>query len=353
MMKKLIFLFLTLVPLLAFSQKAKIEFEKTSHNFGTIPENGGPAIYDFKFTNTGTAPLIISNVRASCGCTTPAWDRKPIAPGKSGIITVSYNPMGRPAPFIKSIAVNSNASNSVATLTIRGKVTRKPADPYEAYKYSAGPIKFMTNNIYLGAIHNTDTAEKEIEFVNTSDTPATIAIVSPAKHITATVTPATLAKGQKGKLHIQYSAAQKNDWGFVSDQLEAKINDAIQGQIAVNATINEDFSNYTPEMLEKAPAILFSEPEAIIEMAKNSTQTHEFYIQNTGKHDLVIRKVKPSDETISISTAKTTIKPGKKTKALVTVRTDERQGKKIKIIQFTTNDPKNPVSIYKVNVNIK
>lgn len=88
-------------------------------------------------------------------------------------------------------------------------------------------------------------------------------------------------------------------------------------------------------------------------MAKNATQTHEFFVQNTGKSDLIIRKLKPSDESISISTAKSTIKPGKKTKALVTIRTDEREGKKIKIIQFTTNDPKNPVAIYKVNVNVK
>ena len=135
--------------------------------------------------------------------------------------------------------------------------------------------------------------------------------------------------------------------------MEVKINDAIQGQIVVNATINEDFSQYTPEMLEKAPVLSFSEPEATVDMAKNSTQTHEFQIQNTGKTDLIIRKLKPSDETISISTAKSTIKPGKKTKAIVTIRTDGREGKKIKIIQFTTNDPKNPVSTYKINVNVK
>lgn len=352
-MKKLIFLLLTFVPLIAFSQKAKIEFDKTSHNFGTISENGGPAIYDFKFTNTGTVPLILTNVRAGCGCTTPEWDRKPVAPGASGLIKVSYNPMGRPGSFIKSIAVNSNASNSVETLTIRGKVTRKPADPYEAYKYSAGPVRFVTNNIYLGAVHNNDVAEKEIEFVNTSDKAATISVVAPAKHITATLTPSTIEKGQKGKLHIKYSTAQKNDWGFVSDQLELKINDAIQGQIAVTATINEDFSNYTPEMLEKAPVIQFSEPEATVDMVKNTTQTHEFFIQNTGKSDLIIRKLKPSDETISITTAKSTIKAGKKTKAIVTIRTDEHEGKKIKIVQFTTNDPKNPVSIYKININVK
>jgi hypothetical protein len=76
-MKKLLLLCFTIIPVLAFSQKAKIEFEKTSHNFGKISETGGNAVYDFVFKNTGTVPLILTNVRAGCGCTTPEWDRQP------------------------------------------------------------------------------------------------------------------------------------------------------------------------------------------------------------------------------------------------------------------------------------
>lgn len=77
-MKRLLFLFLTIIPLIVFGQKAKIEFEKNSHDFGTISETGGPAVYDFVFKNTGDAPLILNSVRASCGCTTPSWSRQPI-----------------------------------------------------------------------------------------------------------------------------------------------------------------------------------------------------------------------------------------------------------------------------------
>ena len=61
-MKKLLLLCFTIIPVLAFSQKAKIEFEKTSHNFGKISETGGNAVYDFVFKNTGTVPLILTNV---------------------------------------------------------------------------------------------------------------------------------------------------------------------------------------------------------------------------------------------------------------------------------------------------
>ena len=102
-------------------------FEAESHDFGTVPE-GTQATFEFKFTNTGKEPLIISNVQASCGCTTPKWSNEPIAPGKTGTITASYNSSGRPGPFTKSITVTSNAKSSPKVLTITGVVEAKPVE---------------------------------------------------------------------------------------------------------------------------------------------------------------------------------------------------------------------------------
>jgi D-alanyl-D-alanine carboxypeptidase len=102
-------------------------FETESHDFGTVPE-GTQATYEFKFTNTGKEPLIISNVRASCGCTTPKWSNEPIAPGKTGTITASYNSSGRPGPFTKTITVESNAKTTPKVLTINGVVEAKPVE---------------------------------------------------------------------------------------------------------------------------------------------------------------------------------------------------------------------------------
>lgn len=166
-MKKIIFLLVAFMPYLAFGQKAKIEFEKTSHNFGTISENGGKVTYNFVFKNTGNTPLILTNVRAGCGCTVPEWNRQPVAPGTSGSIKVSFNPQGRPGSFVKSVTVNSNSSTPVISLTLRGNVSRKPMGPYDAYKYTAGPLRLTTSNINFGAIKHTDVAEKNIELINT------------------------------------------------------------------------------------------------------------------------------------------------------------------------------------------
>ena len=99
-------------------------FKFSVHDFGTIQE-GPTADHEFEFTNTGKEPIIISNVSASCGCTTPSYSKEPVLPGKKGSIKASYNTQGRVAPFTKTITITSNAG--VKVLTIKGEVEKAPS----------------------------------------------------------------------------------------------------------------------------------------------------------------------------------------------------------------------------------
>lgn len=105
----------------------EITFETEVHDFGTI-EYGGNGSYDFKFTNTGKSPLIISNARGSCGCTVPKWPKEPIAKGQSGVINVQYDTK-RPGPFTKTVTISSNGKSANKVITIKGTV--QPAEPAE------------------------------------------------------------------------------------------------------------------------------------------------------------------------------------------------------------------------------
>lgn len=109
----------------------KFNFSDLSHDFGTIPE-GPKAVYEFEFTNTGKEPLIIQNVSASCGCTSPYWPKQPILPGKTGKIKVEYNTERRVGPFTKQIYILSNAENPDGKerfeLEIKGTVEEKKDD---------------------------------------------------------------------------------------------------------------------------------------------------------------------------------------------------------------------------------
>lgn len=106
----------------------EISFETVVHDFGNIKE-GTLATYNFVFTNTGKAPLILSNVQASCGCTSPEWTKEPIMPGQKGTIKAVYNSYNRPGVFQKYITVKSNALTTEVQLTIKGTVEPKPIEP--------------------------------------------------------------------------------------------------------------------------------------------------------------------------------------------------------------------------------
>jgi uncharacterized protein (DUF58 family) len=129
-MKKLFFVFaFVLVANLANAQGV-IKFKTESHDFGKI-EEGTIATFTFEFTNTGTAPVVISNASPSCGCTTPDWTKEPVMPGKTGKVTASFSSAGRPGGFSKTVTVVSNAETPQIILSFKGEVLPKTA-PAEA-----------------------------------------------------------------------------------------------------------------------------------------------------------------------------------------------------------------------------
>ncbi len=99
-----------------------IDFETEVVDYGTV-EKGGDGVREFKFTNNGKEPLIITSARGSCGCTVPSWPKEPIAPGETAVIKVKYDTQ-RVGPINKSVTVNSNAKTPVKVLRIKGQVVK-------------------------------------------------------------------------------------------------------------------------------------------------------------------------------------------------------------------------------------
>ncbi|WP_108821874.1 DUF1573 domain-containing protein [Dysgonomonas sp. Marseille-P4361] len=129
-MKKIVFILFALVlsTSLVVAQSAKkepkVEFKKSSHDFGKVAESSKTVTCEFTFKNIGSAPFLIQRVQASCGCTTPEYTNEPVLPGKEGKIKVSYSTTGRPGTFSKDIHVFSNVADTVYRLTIKGEVLR-------------------------------------------------------------------------------------------------------------------------------------------------------------------------------------------------------------------------------------
>jgi hypothetical protein len=106
--------------------KAAFKWSESEHNFGVIPQ-GKPVTTTFSFTNTGKVPLIISQVQGSCGCTATDYSKEPIAPGKKGYVTATYNAANMGA-FHKTVTVTANTDAPVV-LVIKGEVkTETPSE---------------------------------------------------------------------------------------------------------------------------------------------------------------------------------------------------------------------------------
>jgi len=121
MKKFILFISIALFTLVSIAQDgAAITFEKTTIDYGKIAKNSD-GIRTFKFTNTGTAPLKITDVKATCGCTVPTYPKQDIMPGETGEIAIAYDTV-KPGRFSKSIKVFTNTKEQKIVLRIKGNV---------------------------------------------------------------------------------------------------------------------------------------------------------------------------------------------------------------------------------------
>lgn len=98
-----------------------ITFDEVKYDFGSVVQ-GGTVDHTFKFKNTGNAPLIISNIGVSCGCTTPEWTKEPVMPGKTGTISAHFNSTGKMGMQNKVLTIESNATAGSTTVSLVGEV---------------------------------------------------------------------------------------------------------------------------------------------------------------------------------------------------------------------------------------
>ncbi len=338
----------------AQTQKPKITFKETNFDFGKFPEERGKVSHTFEFTNTGGEPLIINKVRSSCGCTVPEWSKKPIPPGGKGFIKATYNASHRPGKFTKTITINSNAINSVIVLRIKGEVIPKKKTLKDLYPQKFGVLRARSNHIAMMKIKNTETKTDSMEIINDSDEPITIGFQLVPKHLTVKAVPEKLGPHKKGHIVVTYDASKKNDWGYVIDRMYVTLNGKriTTNRLNVSANIVEDFSNVDPK---KAPKIEFDQIDYDFgEATDGDLITHKFSFKNTGKSDLIIRKVKSSCGCTATLVGDKVIKKGKKSYIEARFNTRGRGGhKQYKTITVISNDPEHPQVILRLHGMVK
>ena len=252
--------FLTLcLLLLAGATRAQgvMQFTLDNHDFGNVPE-GTMATYEFRFKNTGNQPVIIANVQASCGCTTPDWTKAPVLPGKMGVIKAMYNSAGRPGVFNKTVTVTSNATEPSKVLSIKGSVlTKEQVRPtLTPAQLAASPHLVLDRSSHdFGKMEAGQQPIARFTVKNTGKTELIFGALSSGCYCVGYKTnPAPLAPGKSEVVELLYTQRQL---GQVSDAVTITSND-VSGdtKITFNATIVRDLSG-TSMMKESTTSVPF------------------------------------------------------------------------------------------------
>ena len=219
-----LFLSLLMLGVTASSQVAitKMQLSATEHDFGTFKEEAGRQTFDFVVTNTGTNPLMIQNVVASCGCTTPEWTKSPIPAGGKGKVTAIYDPKDRPGPFNKTLSVYTNSQPEIVVITIKGEVTPREKTIEELFTFPVGAVRFESQNLAFTNVKKTEKKIRVMQIVNTSTAPVKVEFDGLPVHLTLKANPETLKAGQKGLVEGTYDGTKNPGWGNVNDMVKGK-----------------------------------------------------------------------------------------------------------------------------------
>ena len=359
-MKKLLSLILTVVmcvSLNAQQARSKMQLSETEHDFGKFKEEDGKQTYDFIVTNAGTDPLVIQNISASCGCTTPEWTKSPIPAGGKGKITAIYDPLNSPGPFNKTLTVYTNANPATAVLTIRGEVLPKEKTVEDLFTFPVGAVRFESNHLAFTNVKKNEKKIRIMQVVNTSDKDATIEFLTLPPHLALKLTPATLKPGQRGVVEGTYDGTKNSGWGSMSDMVRLKVNGVTQENVYyyVSANLVEDFSNLTKAEIDNAPVFKVASTTVDIGKMKGSEQRDvEFKFQNTGKRDLIIRHVRATCGCTAVQQGGNgVVKPGEWSTIKATFNSGGFSGKQTKVIYVYTNDPKSSEVTLMLNADIE
>jgi hypothetical protein len=367
---KFLFLVLCIISFDSFSQNAVMSFDTTTYDFGKINEDGGNAIHTFFFSNTGTDTLSLSNVKASCGCTTADWSKGPVLPGQMGYIKAEYHPKNRVGIFNKSITVTSNAKVPTQVLIIKGEVLARKRDYKDTFIVQSGNLRMKSNHIAFMEIKNNQVKTDTLDILNDWGKTMTLKATSKLSFATYKVIPEILKPNEKGMIILTYDASAKKDWGLVYDYIYLETNDTLETQkiITISANIVEDFSALTEKQKLKAPKVTFDTLTYDFGSVKEGdTVKYSFIFVNKGKSDLVIRKIKSSCGCTAVemvdgssnqkmnsgtkedASGSYIFKKGKGGKIEVAFNTTGRKGDQSKTITVITNDPERSV----ITLNIK
>ena len=294
--------------------------------------------------------MVISQVKSTCGCTASSHPTDPIEPGASDGIDVTFTPTGRPGPFEKDIWVYTNTTPNRTRLTIKGIVVGSPESVSRFFPVAVGDIQFTNLVMAAGEVRKGLLRNNSITAYNSGIDTLVITFDNNTSHITPHAVPDTVAPGGISTMTFFFDTMRTPVWGINDDHLTIIAtplhSDKEPFRADANIVVNvvEDFTILTDEERAKAPTCEVLTDKLIFDNLKAGEITKGcISIKNTGKSDMIVRRVMSTDKAITVKCDKTLLKTGKDATVTIKVNPDKVDGNILNSqITIITNDPVNP-----------
>lgn len=297
-MRKFWFLFLIFFAITVNAQQ--LHWMQTAINLGTFQEEAGKQEAVFKFVNIGSDPVMINNVRTSCGCTAADYPKNDIVPGDTAVIVVTYDPLGMMGRFEKTVKVYVGKDNYLTTLYISGKVLTCGKLMESKYPYKLGPLYLNCDSVWFGDIEQGSTHNRYIHAYNSSSDTLNISWINNAKGLSISSSSTEVEPGDLVTLNLYYNSIWAIEPGPDLMQFTLLADNSgstdYRMNIPVGANIVPVNDNLSPDKIAHSPHIIY--PTSLIDLGKlkkDKSVNVKFKISNSGKEPLELYRIYATD----------------------------------------------------------
>jgi len=322
-----------------------LKFDKVVHNFGKILAGSGEKKCQFKYTNVSSEPVVINNILSSCGCSVPEWNKAPIRPGESGVITVTFlNDQGA-YPFDKTLTVYVSSSPKPILLRITGVAYGKEKPISEMYPAHFGPLGMKAERQNAGQIEQGLKKALKENIVNISKKKVAVKFENVDPALSISISPSVIEPGESATISYTINtAAGKKRWGknFYKASILCDGVKTDKSFIA-EAIVVTPYTSLSKEQMDKAPQIFLDKSSLSFGSAgRYSKIPVKVKISNPGKSDLRIYKVETGGVKMEIH-CPALIKAGGSGTLTGEIHPKESGKDIVYVITLITNSPDRPM----------
>ena len=319
-----------------------------------------PKTVSYGFTNKGSDPLVITEVRASCGCVSVSYPKTAIPAGKQGTVTAVYD-AGMLGTFYRELAVYTNAQDEPLYLSFEGRVVETAVDYEGDFPIDMGNVRLSANYVEFDDVQKGDRPVVELQVANAGTAVYQPQLMHLPQYLSAEYVPAQIQPGRTGKIRLTLDSGKLPSQGLnqTSVYLARRIPDRVsdENEIQVSTVLLPAFQNLTADKLARAPRIVFMDGEEMLTdevdvvMGTKKKVTKTLTVTNIGELPLSITTVQVFNQSMTVSLSDRRIPAHGSAKLKITL--DARQLAKAKSgprILFISNDPRQPKTILNLNV---